>query len=80
MCLTLPCYPVCQPAKILLARVSRVSVRVGAEVRVTGSTFDQGISRGFKLKSVLSKSACFSNFARIDLLTKSEHAVLQTVN
>ena len=32
--LTLPCYPVCQPAKILLSRVSRVRVRARVRVRV----------------------------------------------
>ena len=35
MRLTLPCYPVCQPAKILLSRVSRVRVRARVRVRVT---------------------------------------------
>ena len=34
MCLTLPSYPVCQPAKILLSRVSRVRVRARIRVRV----------------------------------------------
>ena len=34
MRLTLPCYPVCQPAKILLSRVSRVRVRARVRVRV----------------------------------------------
>ena len=36
MRLTLPCYPVCQPAKILLSRVSRVRVRVRVRVSVKG--------------------------------------------
>ena len=35
MRLTLPCYPVCQPAKILLSRVSRVRVRARVRVRVS---------------------------------------------
>ena len=34
MRLALPCYPVCQPAKILLSRVSRVRVRARVRVRV----------------------------------------------
>ena len=34
MRLTLPCYPVCQPAKILLSRVSRVRVRARVRVKV----------------------------------------------
>ena len=34
MRLTLPSYPVCQPAKILLSRVSRVRVRARVRVKV----------------------------------------------